>query len=316
MKFNYTQIKENLRIYNETKKTLPIIEQYESGEISFQSMQKIGLGKFAQFSNFIQSLHKLNFNPQMAINWRELKLILIEHTKNERFKTWISRRTEKQFKKLIEQDPQTFDRLLNGRWISKPGYTNRGRKTWGRRSGEYLEGLDTCFVPIINWIISNDIEVSENWHSDLFKNFYTQSKYSSRIKWYLEVELNTNHIPKREIDITHNLLESVIEFVDSQQIDFRKLNCDFIIDTFNQKLRNLMQVNSGTKIRCISEFKNASNKTYLTIDKDYIVESTMVSNGFLRVLVVDDSGFRNWYEWQYFEDISFNRDLILSRLGI
>jgi hypothetical protein len=316
MKFTYDFVKENLKIYKEAKSNLPIINQYEMGEISYQSMQKIGLEKFALFYQFLNELEKKEFNPLAAMSYSELKELLIANTKNERFKTWLKNRSQKQFKKLIEEDPQTFDRLLNGRWITKPGYNFRGRRIYGRRSGESCEGLDTAFIPLINWIISNDIEVGSATTSDTFKNFSLQDKYQGRIKWYTGVQLDINSIPKKEIDITHNLLTSVLDFIGDKKIDFRKLNCDFIIDTFQNKLRELITIPTGTSIRCKFDLKNSAGTNLLLTSNDYIVDNSMISNGFLRVLVVDETGYRSWYDYSNFEDKAIERDLLLSQLGI
>jgi hypothetical protein len=128
--------------------------------------------------------------------------------------------------------------------------------------------------------------------------------------------LDINSIPKKEIDITHNLLTSVLDFIGDKKIDFRKLNCDFIIDTFQNKLRGLMTIPTGTSIRCKLDSKNSIGTNLLMSRNDYIVENSMISNGFLRVLVVDETGFRNWYDYTNFEDKAIERDLLLSQLGI
>lgn len=315
MKFTYQFIKENIRIYEVAKSKLPIIEQYEKGEVTYQSMQKIGLDKFAQFFNFLKREQNNGFVTQMAITYAELKSYLIEHTRNSRFKTWLKNRSQNQFKRLLEEDPQTFDRLLNGRWISKPGYTYRGRKTWGRRSGECCEGLDYAFIPLLNWIISNDIEVSNISGGDTFSSFNSQGKYSDRLKWYLSIQLDIDIIPFKEIEVTSNLLESILDFVESKQIDFRKLNCDFIIDSFQLKMRNLMSIPEGVSIRCHKEVKNVG-RVFLTPGTDYIVLGSTINSGFLRVCVMDDTGLRNWYDYSNFEDKSIDRDLLLTQLGI
>lgn len=316
MNFSYQFIKENLRIYQEAKSIFPIITQYELGEISYNSMQKIGLEKFALFYQFINDVKKSGFELQKALTYSELKEILINNTKNERFRIWLKNRNQKQFKKLIEEDPQTFDRLLNGRWLSKPGYTYRGRRVYGRRSVELCEGFDTAFIPLLNWIISNGINVSELNGQDVFKSFSLQSNYQSRLKWYLGVELFIDSIPKKEIDITHNLLESVLNFIGDKKIDFRKLNCDFIIDTFQNKLRTLMSIPAGVSIKSRSDLKSTYGTNLLLSSKDYIVENSSINNGFLRVLIIDETGYRNWYDYTNFEDKSIERDLLLSQLGI
>jgi hypothetical protein len=316
MKFTYEFIKENLRIYQEAKESLPTISDYENGLVSFQVMKNIGLDKFAEFYNFQKNLSDNDFSTIQAINFKELKQILIEKTKSERFKTWLKNKTVNSFKRIIEEDSQTFDRLLNGRWISKPGYTYRGRKIWGRRSNEVIDGFDTSFIPLLNWIISNDIDTCEKSECDIYKKFTQQDKYLIRIKYYSEVCLSLDLVPKVEIEVTRNLLNSLVGYIESSNIDFRKLNSDFITDTLQNKIRSLMTIYSGVKIRSKVDLKTNYGTDRLTKGKDYVVESSSISSGFLRVLIVDDSGLRNWYDYKEFEDKSIERDLILNQLGI
>ena len=98
MKFTYEFIKENLRIYQEAKDSLPTISDYENGLVSFQVMRNIGLDKFAEFYNFQKNLSDNDFSTIQAINFKELKQILIEKTKNERFKNWLKNKTSNSLK--------------------------------------------------------------------------------------------------------------------------------------------------------------------------------------------------------------------------
>lgn len=316
MKFSYEFIKENQRIYELAKQQLPIITNFERGDVSHTVMRNIGLEKFVDFFNFMTELNKHGFTPIQAISYKELKQILIDKTQNVRFKTWLKNKTNKSFKKLIEEDSQTFDRLLNGRWISKPGYNMRGRKIWGRRANNVTEGFDVAFIPLLNWIISNDIDTCDKLDNDIYKNFKLQDKYANRIKWYTDVQLSIENVPQREIEITQKLTSSLIDFIDSSNMDFRKLNYDFIIDTMQNKIRRLMEVPRGTVVRSKVDVKSSYNQNRLTERKEYTVEASTINSGFIRVLVVDDSGNRNWYDYRQFEDKSIERDLILSQLGI
>jgi len=315
MKFTYDSIKENLRIYSEAKKQLPIITEYENGSVSHSVMRNLGLEKFAEFHQFLKHNQSLGFDLIKALTYKELKDILIENTKSQRFKVWLKNRTSKYFTKLIQDDSQTFDRLINGRWIIKPGYTNRGRRSWGRRSNEFIEAFDVAFVPLINWIITNDINTCENYQSDIYKKFTQQDKFFKKINWYLSVELNLDSVPTKEIEITHNLLTSLVDFVEDTKIDFRKLNSDLIIDSLQTKIRKLMSVDIGTSIRSIEDFNSIQNSPRLIKGKNYIVENSSISNGFLRVMISDESGYKNWYDYRQFEDKSIDRDLLLSQLG-
>ncbi len=309
MKFTYDFIKENLRIYNQAKENLPVLSQYEQGIISSNSMRSLGLDLFAQFHDFVVSQRKLGFELIQAISYKELKELLANHTTSVRFKSYITNRTQPKFKKLISEDSETFDRLLNGRWISKPTYRRRGR-----RSNETLLGLKTCVVPLINWIISNDIETCdlENGHFQSFKN---QSVYSYQMRWYTGIHLNIDKLPKREIDVTFNLLNSFVDFLTDTQTDFRKLNCDFIVDNISTKLKSLMKIPSGTTIKSLVDLKG-THYTELTKDKTYTVEDSIISNGYIKIWTINDRGVRSYYDYSLFEDVSVHRDLLLQQLGI
>lgn len=314
MKFTYDFIKENLRIYNQAKEMLPVISQYEQGLISQSSMRSLGLELFAQFYDFAKSQNDKGFELIQAISFKELKEMIVKNTTVDRFKTYITRRTQPQFKKLISEDSETFDRLLNGRWISKPTYRRRGR-----RSNEVVSGLKNCFVPLINWIISNDIQTCD-LEANHFQSFKNQTVYYYQLRWYTGIHLDVEKLPKREIDITFNLLNSFVDFLTETQTDFRKLNCDFIVENISSKLKSLMKIPTGTTIKSLVDVNNAGAYTgpysELTKDKTYTVEDSSISGGYIRVCISNDRGVRTYYNYSLFEDVSVHRDLLLQQLGI
>lgn len=313
MKFTYDFIKENLRIYNQAKEMLPVISQYEQGLISQNSMRSLGLEIFSQFYDFTKSQKNMGFELIQAISYKELKEVIAKNTTVDRFKTYITRRTQPQFKKLISEDSETFDRLLNGRWISKPTYRRRGR-----RSNEVVSGLKS-FVPLINWIISNDIQTCD-LEANHFQSFKNQTVYQYQLRWYTGIHLDVEKLPKREIDITFNLLNSFVDFLTETQTDFRKLNCDFIVENISSKLKSLMKIPTGTTIKSLVDLNNTNAYTgpysELTKDKTYTVEDSSITGGYIRVWISNDRGVRTYYNYSLFEDVSVHRDLLLQQLGI
>ena len=313
MKFTYDFIKENLRIYNQAKEMLPVISQYEQGLISQNSMRSLGLELFSQFYEFTKSQKNMGFELIQAISYKELKEVIAKNTTVDRFKTYITRRTQPQFKKLISEDSETFDRLLNGRWISKPTYRRRGR-----RSNEVVSGLKS-FVPLINWIISNDIQTCD-LEANHFQSFKNQTVYQYQLRWYTGIHLDVEKLPKREIDITFNLLNSFVDFLTETQTDFRKLNCDFIVENISSKLKSLMKIPTGTTIKSLVDLNNTNAYTgpysELTKDKTYTVEDSSITGGYIRVWISNDRGVRTYYNYSLFEDVSVHRDLLLQQLGI
>jgi hypothetical protein len=93
--------------------------------------------------------------------------------------------------------------------------------------------------------------------------------------------LDVEKLPKREIDITFNLLNSFVDFLTETQTDFRKLNCDFIVENISSKLKSLMKIPTGTTIKSLVDVNNAGAYTgpysELTKDKTYIVEDSSIS---------------------------------------
>jgi len=314
MKFTYDFIKENIRIYNEAKEIFPIISQYERGEITYNAMRSLKMESFADFFNFKKAESK-EFNLIQAISYKELRSIICDKTKNERFKTLFKNRSEKQFNLILTEDGEKFDRYLNGRWVSKPGYNNRGRKNWGKRSNERTEGLNLAFIPLINYIISNDID-TYSINTESCKSFQLQDLYQQKIKWYTGVLMDLSKIPTKEVEVTTNLLNSLVNFISESNIDFRKLNSDFIVETISQKVRKLMEIPIGTKIKSNIDLFDRWNNQVLTKNNLYEVESSSFSYGFLRVFIKNDSGLKDYYDYLNFEDLSIQRDILLSQLGI
>jgi len=316
MKLNYDLIKKNLETYKEAKELFPVISEFEAGQVNHSVMQKLGLGQFAKFSNFLTTCFKQGYNPVMkGMSWRRLKPILVEETKNERFKKFMFNRTQRQFNEILN-DGSTFDRYLNGRWISKPSISRRGRKTYGRRSHEYIESFRTCIVPILNYVIENNIDVYDD--SKDYKEHYSFFKHQQYIEnyvcWYTTSELDFSGVPKREIDVTRRLLDSLVQIVDDSRIDFRKLNSDYIVTTISEKIHKLMKVKEGTRLKSIDDFTDQYGQKCLTKDQYYEVRSSSMTDGYVTVLINGDNNRSQWYKYSYFEDVQSHRDDLLSSL--
>ena len=314
MKKNYDSIKLNLATYKEAKSILPVIGEYEREEVSSSVMRNLGLGKFAEFCDFLKQSEKSGFNPITEdITWRKLKLLISSHTKVDRLKKFVMNRTQKQFTELLNNN-EDFDRLLNGRWIRKPGYTPRGRKTYGRRSEVRIEGLDHCVVPLVNYIILNNIEVFES--DPNIYSFITQDRLIGVSKWYTFEKLDFDKVPKREIEVTKKLLDNFINIMSESHIDPRKLNLDYIISTISDKIKKSMIVPAGTIIKCLRDVNNDYRKQVLTKDVSYSVRGSYIQSGYLKVSVTNDLGVSDYYDYANFEDMAIHReDLLRSLLG-
>lgn len=315
MKWTNEFIVRNLDIYQQAKDLIPTISQYERGEITSTSMRFLGLKQFSDFFDFQKSQSNLGWSLTHTPSYRELKTLIANNTKNERFKSQILNKSEKSFTNLLTEDPKTWDRLLNGRWIRKPGWSQiTGRKQWGKRSEDLMSGLDTCIVPIVNWMISKEIS-TPNLRDDTYESFDKQIRYQTRLKWFCSVELDLSELPIREIEISNKVLESVCDFLISDNFDFRKLNSDFLIDNLNQKIRNLMLPPKGTILKCITSLVDTTG-SLLTEGQSYKVIDSSIYSGSVKVFIENDQKKWSYYEYKYFEDMSIRRDDIFRQLGL
>src|ERR1035437_4744931 len=143
---NYDIINHNIATYEEAKKLFPTLEQFEKGEVAHNILHTLGLSAFQEFYAFMVDIKNGGCEPIIdKMTWQKLQPLIIEATTTPRFKKYISNKTQPAFKKILI-DKDLFDRLLNGRWMTKPsngGQTKNGRHsrgTSGRRSHEQIEG--------------------------------------------------------------------------------------------------------------------------------------------------------------------------------
>jgi hypothetical protein len=308
MKITYDIIKQNIETYKAAKKIFPAILQFEENEIDYSAMSALGLGKFADFNMFIKRIKLQGFEPIINTkSFRVLKPIICENTKTERFKTFIKNRTQNKFN-IIFNDADLFDRLLNGPWKSRPQMRRNGRMGYGTRKNERVEGFQIAIVPIINYIILNDIEVNQKVLDDV------DGRISESIRWYVSTTLSFDKVPQKEIELTNKLLQTFMEVVDKEKIDFRKLNISYVMSAISTKIKNAMKIPNGTTLKCVKDLKTATGEKLLEKGQVYEVQGTYERNGFLTVYVKNNQERNNYYEYSYFEDVSMKRDDLLSML--
>ena len=306
MKITYDIIRKNIETYKEAKDIFPVITQFEENEIDYSAMHSLGLTKFADFHMFIKYLKLHGFEPITDTkSFRVLKPIIVDKTTTGRFKTFIKNRTQKKFEAIFT-DNDLFDRLLNGPWKSRPQMRRNGRMGYGTRKNERVEGFRDAIVPIINYIILNEIEVS-----DSIKN---QDSISNQTRWYINEVLSFEKVPQKEIELTNKLLQTFSEVVEKDRVDFRNLNINYIMSAISTKIKNAMKITNGTALKCVKGLKTVTGEKLLEKGQIYEVQGTYERNGFLTVYVTNNQGKNNYYEYSYFEDVSMKRDDLLSML--
>lgn len=312
MIYNYDIIKENIKTYNEAREQFSVLREYESGNLSIGSLSVFGLSDFADFYDFLAICKSRNIEPIMFITFRNLKKKIVTETKSERFAKLISNKSQPKFK-LIFSEGQLFDKLLNGFWQRKPRYTRRGRLSPGIRKSEKVDGLVSCSVELMNWLIINSVQVYENSTKD-FKNFDTQDNIYKITQWYTHKKLKLTNVPIREMNITNDLLNSFVNNIEKSRIDFRKLNVDFLVNNISDRLKKLMNVPSGTMLKSITDRFDDYGRKCLTKDVSYQVLNCSINYGFVKVLIRDDKGFNNYYNYSNFEDMQIHRNDLLDQL--
>lgn len=313
MIINWEVIKDNLEIYNKVKDEISLISEYERGEVTLHALSQFGAGDFGEFYDLFLRPSEIKFDvidPEMT--WRKLKPILIQHTTDIKLKKYISNRTETQFITWLTTDPSTFDRLLNGKWNRKP---RQGRKRWlyGLRGDTYMDSLKACRLPIINYIINKGIDANST-HSETEAGILAQKEYAHLIRWFTIKKLNSDPIPVRELVMTKKLLTTFTSTLGESNIDFRKLNIEFIINSIGEKIRSNMKVPEGTMLKALCDLTDSNGKNIITKDRLYRVESSTISGGFVRVYLTDDGNWRRYYDYKNFEDMSLHREDILKQL--
>jgi hypothetical protein len=241
-------------------------------------------------------------------SFKDLKKIIIDSTKTIRYKSLIKNKTKPKFNQIFS-DRDLFDRLLNGTWKTKPSLNRNGRMSYGTRKREKVDGFNNCLIPLLNYLIINEIEVAE------LDSRYQGNYYTNVYKYFTTDVLTTDVIPMNEIMVTNTFLHSLVSKIESENINYKSLNLDYIIGNIKSKLSRLMQVEPGTKLKSKNDFNSRiTGNSILTKDKIYDCVSSSIIKGSLNVVIVDDFGHNRTFPYDIFEDIAQRRDDLLSLL--
>jgi hypothetical protein len=181
--------------------------------------------------------------------------------------------------------------------------------SYGTRKSERVEGLRVCLVPIFNYLIQNEIEFEK-----LDKRFQ-DNYFEYTFQYFTEEVLSMDVIPMDEIIVTNTFLTSLINKIETENINYKNLNLDYIIGNIKSKLGRLMQVDPGTKLKSKVSFNSrVTGNSILTKDKIYDCVSSSIIKGRLNVVILDDGSYIRTFTYNQFEDISQRRDDLLSLL--
>jgi hypothetical protein len=310
MKLTYDFIKKNLEVYNEVREKLSILKDYEEKLVDYNIMSNLNLEKFAIFYDQVIKMNNFHGFDNIICDYsfKDLKKIIIDSTKTIRYKSLIKNKTKPKFNQIFS-DRDLFDRLLNGTWKTKPSLNRNGRMSYGTRKREKVDGFNNCLIPLLNYLIINEIEVAE------LDSRYQGNYYTNVYKYFTTDVLTTDVIPMNEIMVTNTFLHSLVSKIESENINYKSLNLDYIIGNIKSKLSRLMQVEPGTKLKSKNDFNSRiTGNSILTKDKIYDCVSSSIIKGSLNVVIVDDFGHNRTFPYDIFEDIAQRRDDLLSLL--
>jgi hypothetical protein len=212
------------------------------------------------------------------IKYKQVKLKFSELNRVERSKKIFQNKTQNQFNEI---------------WNNY----NLHKRYKNSRNDCYSPGLDACEPMIFNYLVQNQIEVNSElmfFYRNIWFEKLTKPKYYAR-----------------ELKMTQDFISSFIEYAKSANLDLRKCNVKSLTTELNHKLKELSKIESGLQVKCISETHE------FTIEKYYTVEDSRVNyQGFLEIKLQNDKGDFRYVPYSNFEEVSRQRDDLLSQLGI
>ena len=279
----------NLSKLEQAKQDFTILNDYANTDDS-QILRKLwddarpyGLMSYLNFIDFIRYATKNNQQIfyTKKIHLSEFKEILVKGAIDPSVKKILKSKGKISFAKLINSPKWEF-------------YSGNKRKRGGVRC---QDNFLFSSAMIANFCIQNEIDIQE---TSRISEFYT------RILPDIDVSL------KREIDLTVDIIDFMIDNLSKSGYDFRRLNVEhiskFITDEFRKKL---LSIESGEAVKMIEETDYYGG---LTIGQTYKVLDKEISSGRLNVVIENDVKLRRSYPYRIFETITNLRNSALDDL--
>lgn len=297
-------ISTNLITLESTKSQFPILIEYQKNEelkngkpldidVSKKSKQlkdeckRYDLGLYVDFIDFI--LLSKRYNQEIfyrnKIKSTDLQKILVENAYDEDAKKSFKSKTAKSMGVLINS--KKWDVYSANIYPSI------------RRKRRYNNNLMKSEAIIANYFIQNEIDI-EIHNINRINKFYTF--------FIPKPDLSI----KNEMDKTKEIIDFIINKLSESESDFRKINCDQLINIIDGELRNkMLEIEPGDRIKCI-EITDETNG--LTLNNIYDVKSKVIENGILKVYVINDKNINTKYNYRSFETIANLRNSALDNI--
>lgn len=280
MKISLETIKSNLSLLDEVKLEYPILQDYEDGKISRDSISNIGLDSFINLIEFIKTCNSVGLKPiyDEKIKFTDLKSKFLLLNKMDYSNSIFKNKTRKKFHEM---------------W----GDYEKHKRYKGSQNKSYAPGLVICEPMIINYLCQNDIEIygeyAFHWRNIYFDKLVKPKFYS------------------RELKMTQDFINCFIEYAKSSNLDLRKCNLRALTTELNHKLKEFTKIEEGLQVTCISDISE------FEIDKVYtVIDSRINYYGYTEIKLKNDKGELRFVPYSSFEEISRKRDDILNQLGI
>jgi len=275
---NHEIIKYNLSLLEEIKSEFPILDDYQSGKVSRESVMGIGFDDIVYFMDYIERVkstgQSLIYEKSPA--FREIKTKVIDTSSSQKSKSIFRNKSKNDFIEIFKSY-KVYRRYTNG------------------RNECYTEGLETCEPIIFNFFIHNNIDVDLN----LFKSRHLLTKITKPTLF------------ARELKKTQEFISCFLSYAHDQDFDFRKCNIKSLTVELNSKLKKLMLIEPGYRVRSLIDARN------LTKDAEYeVLDSRVNYLGYLEVKINDNSGHSMYHPYSNFEEKARERHDIFKDLGI
>jgi hypothetical protein len=284
---NYDIIKKNLDKLDKASKTFPdIIGKYRNSKNSQEKRNlveiayNVGLQSYIRFIDWIEICTEKGQSViiNYTIPFNDFKTALIESCEDAQVKDFIKKKTKKGFITFLNS--QLF-------------YTYNGGSQ-GRNRNYFRNNFSKSETLIANWVMQNDVKLTNSIISQYY--LLEISNFDS--------EINT------EIEITNDIIKSLIKKINTIKYDFRKLNFNLLQSQIGERIKErVLSVDNGEQIKCI-EAQHA-----LTLNKIYNVEGYEIgSNGNLIVSIKNDNNDRCNYNYRLFESVSKLRESNINNI--
>ena len=280
MKLSLDSIIYNLNLLEEVKKDFPILQDYQDGKIRRETLNNVGLDSFISLIDYINSCNEkgLKIVYTETIKYKYLKTMFIDLNYNEKSKKIFGNKSKSDFEEM---------------WNN-----HKLHHRYKRSSNEcYAPGLEAAEPLIFNYLVQNNIEVNSRYmfyHSDFWFDKFTKPKYYSR-----------------ELKVTQDFIQAFISYAKESNLDLRKCNVKSLTSELQDKLKKMSTIEEGLRVKCIAETPE------FTIDNIYTVHSSHINYlGFVEINLITDGGQSRNVPYSNFEEISRQRDDLLSQLGI